>query len=109
MTMLAHAASDQALGATGLGDPAAALARTDAIVRNMLREEQDSHALATNMDIGLAYVDLRERKVHYSGAKIALNYCDGEEVHEIQAARRAIGDKRTGNYRNPIVERKNVV
>jgi len=104
MTMLAHAAIDQALGTTGLDDPAAALARTDAIVRNMLREEQDSHALATNMDIGLAYVDLRQRKVHYSGAKIALYYCDGEEVHEIKAARRAIGDKRIGDYRNTSVD-----
>ena len=29
----------------------------------MLKEEDDAHALATNMDIGLAYVDLKRRKV----------------------------------------------
>jgi len=104
MTMLAHAAIDQALGATGLDDPAAALSRTDAIVRSMLREDDDAHALATNMDIGLAYVDLRERRVHYSGAKIALYYCDGDEVQEVRAARRAIGDKRIGEYFNTSVD-----
>lgn len=104
MTMLAHAAIDQALGSTGLADPAAALARTDAIVRSMLKEEDDAHALATNMDIGLAYVDLKRRKVHYSGAKIALYYCDGEDVHEVKAARRAIGDKRVGEYHNTSVK-----
>ncbi len=104
MTMLAHAAIDQALGSTGLADPAAALARTDAIVRSMLKEEDDAHALATNMDIGLAYVDLKRRKVHYSGAKIALYYCDGEDVHEVKAARRAIGDKRVGEYHNTSID-----
>ncbi len=104
MTMLAHAAIDQALGSSGLQDPAAALSRTDAIVRSMLRDENGSHALATNMDIGLAYVDLRQRKVHYSGAKIALYYCDGAEVQEIKAARRSIGDKRVGEYHNTCID-----
>lgn len=103
MTMLAHAAIDQALGSTGLQDPAAALSRTDTIVRSMLRNEDGSHSLATNMDIGLAYVDLRQRKVHYSGAKIALYYCDGAEVEEVKAARRAVGDKRIGEYHNTTV------
>ncbi|EWC40249.1 SpoIIE family protein phosphatase [Pseudomonas stutzeri] len=103
MTMLAHAAIDQALGSTGLQDPAAALSRTDAIVRSMLRNEDGSHALATNMDVGLAYVDLRQRKVHYSGAKIALYYCDGAEVEEVKAARRAVGDKRIGEYHNTTI------
>ena len=104
MTMLAHAAIDQALGTTGLDDPAAALSRTDAIVRSMLREEDDAHALATNMDIGLAYVDLQQREVRYAGAKIALYYCDGAEVQEVRAARRAIGDKRIGEYHNTSVK-----
>ncbi|QTF57730.1 biofilm regulation protein phosphatase SiaA [Stutzerimonas frequens] len=104
MTMLAHAAIDQALGSSGLQDPAAALSRTDAIVRSMLRDENGSHALATNMDIGLAYVDLRQRKVHYSGAKIALYYCDGADVQEIKAARRSIGDKRVGEYHNTCID-----
>ena len=70
----------------------------------MLKEEDDAHALATNMDIGTAYVDLKRRKVHYSGAKIALYYCDGEDVHEVKAARRAIGDKRVGEYHNTSID-----
>jgi serine phosphatase RsbU (regulator of sigma subunit) len=56
------------------------------------------------MDIGLAYVDLQQREVRYAGAKIALYYCDGEEVQEVRAARRAIGDKRIGEYHNTSVK-----
>lgn len=104
MTMLAHAAIDQALDTVDFGDPAAALTRTDAIVRGMLHEGGQAHGLATNVDLGLAYVDLQQRKVIYSGAKIALLYCDGGEVREIRAARRAIGDKRPGEFHNSDVE-----
>lgn len=104
MTMLAHAAIDQALDAIGIEDPAAALSRTDMIVRGMLREEGMPRGLATNMDLGLAFVDLQQREVVYAGAKIALYYCDGEDVREIRAARRAIADKRAGEYHNSRVE-----
>ncbi|MHB0817543.1 biofilm regulation protein phosphatase SiaA [Stutzerimonas stutzeri] len=104
MTMLAHAAIDQALDTVDLDDPAAALARTDAIVRGMLHEGGQAHGLATNVDLGLAFIDMQQRKVIYSGAKIALHYCDGGDVREVRAARRAIGDKRPGEYHNSDVE-----
>lgn len=104
MTMLAHAAIDHAVDTVGLGDPAAALTRTDAIVRGMLHDDDMSRSLATNVDLGLAFVDLSQRKVVYSGAKIALYYCDGDEVHEVRGARRAIADKRTGEYRNNQID-----
>ncbi len=104
MTMLAHAAIDQALDTVGLDDPAQVLTRTDAIIRGMLHEEELAHGLATNLDLGLAFVDVLQRKVIYSGAKIALYYCDGGEVREVRAARRAIGDKRPGEYQNNAIE-----
>ncbi len=100
MTMLAHAAIDQAIADVGLADPAVVLARTDRIVRSMLRDDVEQPALATNMDVGLAYVDFQTREVTFSGAKIALYYSDGETLEELPAARRAIGDKRVGEYTN---------
>ncbi|RCI71985.1 hypothetical protein DT376_26160, partial [Pseudomonas aeruginosa] len=36
----------------------------------------------------------------FAGAKISLYASDGEEVQELKGARRAIGDKRRGDYRN---------
>lgn len=104
MTMLAHAAIDQALDTVGLDDPAQVLTRTDAIIRGMLHEEELAHGLATNLDLGLAFVDTEQRKVIYAGAKIALYYCDGDEVREVRAARRAIADKRPGEYHNSEIE-----
>ncbi|WP_217477771.1 biofilm regulation protein phosphatase SiaA [Stutzerimonas stutzeri] len=106
MTMLAHAAIEQAISDAGLGDPAAILARTDGIVRRMLRDDSTQHALATNMDVGLAYVDVERRRVIYAGAKIALYYSDGEHLDELPAGRRAVGDRRVGEYHNAEVELK---
>lgn len=100
MTMLAHAAIDQAITDIGLTDPAAILARTDRIVRSTLRDGQSRHALATNMDVGLVYLDFERRDVTFAGAKIALYYSDGETLEELPAARRAIGDRRAGEYAN---------
>ncbi len=106
MTMLAHAAIEQAIADAGLHDPAAILSRTDGIVRRMLHADSTQHALATNMDVGLAYVDFERRRVIYAGAKIALYFSDGETLDELPAGRRAIGDRRLGEYRNAEIELK---
>ncbi len=52
------------------------------------------------MDAGLVWVDRRRRQLAFAGAKISLYASDGEEVQELKGARRAIGDKRRGDYRN---------
>src|SRR5690606_11361083 len=88
MTMLAHAALDQASDESGLSDPAGILPRSDRFVRSPLGDE--TAQLATNMDVGLAYVDFQQREVTFAGAKIALYYCDGATVEELPAAPRAI-------------------
>ena len=104
MTMLAHAAIDQALDTVALDDPAAALSRTDAIIRGMLHEGELGHGLATNIDLGLVFVDAKRRNAVYAGAKIALYYCDDDDVQIVPAARRAIGDKRPGDYHNTAID-----
>ncbi|MES2184208.1 MAG: biofilm regulation protein phosphatase SiaA [Pseudomonadota bacterium] len=103
MTMLAHAAIDQAMADVGMHDPAAVLGRADQIIRAMLHDDIERQAVATNMDVGLAYVDLERRDVNFAGAKIALYYSDGSTVDEVAGARRAIGEKRVGSYANTRV------
>jgi serine phosphatase RsbU (regulator of sigma subunit) len=100
MTMLAHAALDQAITESAMDDPAAALTRADHIIRNMLGNSGESKSLATNMDVGLAFVDLDQRQVTFSGAKIALYFSDGKQVGHLLGARRALGDKKIGAYHN---------
>lgn len=100
MTMLAHAALDQAISDCGMHDPAAVLRRTDQIVRHMLSDSEETKSVATNMDVGLAYVDLTAQQVTFAGAKISLYHSDGEVVEHLPGARRALGDKRQGEYQN---------
>jgi len=100
MTMLAHAGLDQAISDCDMDDPAAILTRTDHIIRNMLGHSEEGKALATNMDVGLAYVDLDQRQVTFSGAKIALFFSDGVKVDHLAGGRRALGDRKVGEYHN---------
>ena len=103
MTMLAHAALDQAMSSEPLADPAAILYRTDGIIRHMLSESGQRRSVATNMDVGLAHVDLDQRQVTFAGAKIALYFSDGEQVDHLDGGRRALGDRRSGEYTNATV------
>lgn len=104
MTMLARAALDQAIVRAGIDAPAAILTQTDRLMRDMLSSCNLPRAIATNMDVGLAFVNQRKRKLRYAGAKISLYWSDGEEVGEIKGIRRAIGDRRIGQYVNTQIE-----
>lgn len=100
MTMLALAAIDHAVDSVKSHDPAAILRETDHVMRGMLSEEQVTRSLATNMDAGLVRVDHGRRVLHFAGAKISLFASDGTDVREYKGARRAIGDKRQGDYQD---------
>lgn len=100
MTMLALAAIDHAIDSVKSHDPAAILHETDHVMRRMLGQEEFTHSLATNMDAGLVRVDHQSKLLHFSGAKISLFASDGNDVREYKGARRAIGDKRQGDYQD---------
>ena len=100
MTMLALAAIDHAIDSVQSHDPAAILRETDHVMRGMLGQEEFTNSLATNMDAGLVRVDHQRKLLHFSGAKISLFASDGNDVREYKGARRAIGDKRQGDYQD---------
>ncbi|MBZ8138770.1 histidine kinase [Rubrivivax gelatinosus] len=104
MTMLARSALDHAMNRAGIASPAEVLRQTDAAVRAMLQDREMPRALATNMDAGLAYVDLESRRMVYAGAKIPLYWSDGDSVGSAPGGRRAIGDRRQGEYADQAVE-----
>lgn len=106
MTMLVRAAVDVAIAEAGAADPAAVLARTDAAIRAMLADMQLPHALATNTDAGLVYIDRSAGRLLFAGAKISLYESDGAECREYRGARRALGDKRQGEYANLVLPLK---
>lgn len=98
MTMLARAALEQAVNQAGMDSPAAILGHTDGAMRSMLQHGQLPRGIATNMDAGIVLVDREARTLRYAGAKIGLYWSNGREVGEIRGGRRAIGDRRTGEY-----------
>lgn len=100
MTMLARAAIDHAIGVAGADDPAAILRETDLALRGMLADAQSSRALATNTDAGLVWVNPSHNRLLFAGAKIGLFATDGEAIQELPGGRRALGDKRKGEYQN---------
>lgn len=103
MTMLARSALDHAMGQIGIDSPAAILRHTDAALRAMLGECELPRAIATNMDAGIAVVDLAARSLRYAGARIALHWSDGETVGVVKGGRRALVDRRTGDYEDAVL------
>lgn len=104
MTMLAWAALVQAMERCGLRDPATLLAESDRHVRAMIGDAPQGLTLAVNMDAGLVYVDRDSRRAVFAGARMPLFwYAQGNstlEVQEVRGGRRALADKRPGDYAN---------
>ncbi|MCH4562629.1 biofilm regulation protein phosphatase SiaA [Halomonas sp. EGI 63088] len=100
MTMLARAIIDHAILQVGPEDPAAILIETDRQNRDTLRPDQLPASIATNMDIGLVWVDLQARRLTFSGAKIGLYATDGATLERLPGHRQALGHRRPVTYQN---------
>ncbi|ODU67574.1 MAG: hypothetical protein ABT00_20505 [Bordetella sp. SCN 68-11] len=88
MTMLARAAIDHAISEAS--------------------DAELPRALATNMDAALVYVDRHAGQLRFAGAKMTLYASSGDAVEEYKGARRALGEKRVGEYANvtlPLADR----
>ncbi|WP_067101051.1 biofilm regulation protein phosphatase SiaA [Marinomonas atlantica] len=100
MTMLMRAAIDKAINELGIADPAKLLYAIDQTVRSMLHEEATGHQVATNADVGLVFIRHQGDQLRFSGAKIALYASDGTSVVKHAANKRALGDRKLGQYEN---------
>lgn len=100
MTMLARSALDQAVNQLGVDSPAAVLSHADATVREMMQDADSQREVTTHMDVGLANVDLERGVLRYAGARISLYRSDGNRVETVKGGRRALGDRRVGQYQD---------
>ncbi|WP_089657843.1 biofilm regulation protein phosphatase SiaA [Franzmannia pantelleriensis] len=100
MTMLARAIIDNAIAHEGADDPAAILNEIDHQSRQLLPEAQLPSSIATNMDIGLAWVEPNAGRLTYAGAKLDLYASDGHHVDCIKGSKRALGHRRPIRYSN---------
>lgn len=104
MTMLGHAALDQATRNGDPENPAGLLQQADLILRHMLGDSADTRSVATSMDAGLALVDSRRGLITFAGARINLYFSDGQQVSKLSGGHRALADKRQGTYQNQTTE-----
>lgn len=104
MTMLARAVLDGAVQRCGMDSPAAILARADAVLREMFPEDPAHPGLATYMDAGLVLVDREQGIVRHAGARIGLLHSDGHGLGRVAPERRALGDRRRGDFRDQSLE-----
>ena len=103
MTMLARAIIDNAVTQEGIDDPAALLNEIDRQSRLLLPEAQLPSSIATNMDIGLAWIDPAQRQLTYAGAKLDLYASDGHRLERVKGHKRALGHRRPARYSNQHV------
>ncbi|WP_206019127.1 SpoIIE family protein phosphatase [Salinicola acroporae] len=100
MTMLVKASIDHAVLRLGATDPAAILDDVDARCRELLQREALTANLATDIDMGLVWIDDRQRRMRFAGAKMALHVADGERLESHPGGRRALMQKRRMRYAN---------
>nr|WP_163502391.1 biofilm regulation protein phosphatase SiaA [Halomonas socia] len=100
MTMLARAIIDHAIAQEGADDPAALLNEIDRQSRQLLPEAQLPSSIATNMDIGLAWVETACQQLTYAGAKLDLYASDGNQLEHLKGHKRALGHRRPARYTN---------
>ncbi len=100
MAMVAHAVVKIAVAEGRWQNPADLLQRADQIVRAMLPQEGRFGQLATNMDMGLCYVDLARGEAVYAGAKLSMFCSDGTDAHEVNGNRRSVNDSRETQFEN---------
>ncbi|UYG06481.1 biofilm regulation protein phosphatase SiaA [Halomonas sp. M4R1S46] len=100
MTMLARAIIDNAILHVGADDPAAILNETDRQNRSTLHKDTLPRSIATNMDMGLVWVDPAAGRLTFAGAKMSLYASDGDRLEVQAGGKRALGDKRAMTYEN---------
>ncbi len=100
MTMLMRAAIDKAINELGIADPAKLLYSIDSTIRSMLNDDSANASVATNADVGLVFIGNKSSELRFCGAKISLHASDGKQVLKYSGAKRALGDRKQGEYEN---------
>jgi phosphoserine phosphatase RsbU/P len=101
MTMLAHAMLENVLNTNDPKNPAGVLQALDTAIRHAIQAQ--SKTIATNMDVGLVFVDTSTRTLTFSGAKTALYTIQDSKLEVIKGGRRAVGDTRALEVTNTML------
>jgi phosphoserine phosphatase RsbU/P len=101
MTMLAHATLENVLNTNDPKNPAGVLQALDTAIRNAIQAQ--SKTIATNMDVGLVFVDTSTRSLTFSGAKTALYIVQDSKLEVIKGGKRAVGERRALEVTNTSV------
>ncbi|WP_269446765.1 biofilm regulation protein phosphatase SiaA [Crenobacter luteus] len=102
MTLVARAAFDLAVAELGLADPAALLARIDAILRAEFARAPSR--LATSVDAAFCYLPADGSPMLFAGAHLSLFVAAGGRCVEYPGSPHGLAERRTDAHRNLAVE-----
>jgi HAMP domain-containing protein len=93
MTMTASALLDRITENADDNNPSYILQRLNKLLRETLRQDNPDALTNDGLDIGLCLIKPEEDKLVYSGARLALLYCQSGEIYELKGDRQSLGYK----------------
>ncbi|OFX18363.1 MAG: hypothetical protein A2033_14030 [Bacteroidetes bacterium GWA2_31_9] len=95
MTLIGNAGLNQIIALEGIENPALILQELNVYVKNTLRQNTDNLKADDGMDAGICVVDLPNRKLTYSGAKISLFHYKDNDITEYKGDKCSLGYRRS--------------
>ena len=95
MTLIGNAGLNQIVALIGFDNPALILKELNIYVKNTLRQNIDNLKADDGMDAGICVVDMPNRKLTYSGAKISLFHFKNNDIQEYKGDKSSLGYRRS--------------
>lgn len=84
-------------------DPARILSEANKLIKTFLKQDRKASVTDDGMDAGICYIDRKEGKLVYAGARISLYYSRDGRVYQIKGNKQSLGyqgSKSTFHYQN---------
>ncbi|OFX61063.1 MAG: hypothetical protein A2046_15815 [Bacteroidetes bacterium GWA2_30_7] len=95
MTLIGNAGLNQIVALEGIDNPALILKELNVYVKNTLRQNIDNLKADDGMDAGICIVDVPNRNLTYSGAKISLFHFKNNDIQEYKGDKSSLGYRRS--------------
>lgn len=95
MTLIGNAGLNQIVALKGIENPAVILNELNIYVKNTLQQNASGLKADDGMDAGICFIDVSNRKLVFSGAKISLFHYKNNDINEYKGDKCSLGYKRS--------------
>lgn len=95
MTLIGNAGLNQIVALKGIENPAVILKELNNYVKHTLQQNINNLKSDDGMDVGICFIDIKKRKLIYSGAKISLFHLKNNDVTEYKGDKCSLGYRRS--------------